>query len=136
MLPLVTLDWATDYFDNFRPKADEWVDAGDAIRQQYLGWASVLIKSAFVFRADVEIEDNDRVRVATCEQALWLMRRKDVYPEVLTNGIVSASAGAVSATFSKDFIAPLICEEAKLVIGEMGNFIGSLAVITTMPLGL
>jgi hypothetical protein len=136
MQPLVSLEWATDYFDNFRPKADEWGTADESTRRQYLGWASVLIKSAFVFRTDVEIEDNDRIRAATCEQALWLMRRTDVYPEALTKGIVTASVGAVSATFSKDFVAPLICEEAKLVIGELGNFIGSLAIITTMPLGL
>jgi len=135
MQPLVTLEWAIDYFMNSRPKADEWDAADDTERRRYLGWASVLIKSAFVFRDGIEIDNDDRVRIAVCEQALWLMRRTDLYPETLTQGIVSASVGAMSATFSKDFVAPLICEEAKLVIGEMGHFIGSMAIITTKPLG-
>ena len=45
-----------------------------------------------------------------------------------------AESGA-SATFSKDFIAPLICEEAKLAIGEAGHFVKDMAVVKTMPLG-
>jgi hypothetical protein len=137
MQALVSLKWATDYFANFRPKADEWMCASVRERRRYLGWASVLIKSAFVFQANVEIDHDDRIRVATCEQALWLMRRTDQYPEVLTQGIVSAAvgSGAGSATFSKEFVAPLICEEAKLAIGEAGYFIKGMAVIKTKPLG-
>ena len=135
MQPLVSLEWATEYFITSRPKSDEWDAADDVERQQYLGWASERIKSAFKFNADVDIYDNDRVRAATCVQALYLMQTPAEYPDVLTKGIVSASAGVVSATFSKDFVAPLICEEAKLLIGELGNTIGSMAVITTMPLG-
>jgi hypothetical protein len=96
----------------------------------------MLIKSAFVvFQRDVDINDDDRIRIAVCEQALYLMRRTDVYPEALTKGIVSASAGTMSATFSKDFVAPLVCEEAKLAIGEAGYFAKDVAVVTTMPLG-
>ena len=135
MQPLVSLEWATDYFANSRPKAGEWDTADDTTRRRYLGWASVLIKSAFVFRDDVDEEDNDCIRSAICEQALWLIRRPDAYPEVLTKGIVSASVGTMSTTFSKEYVAPLICEEAKLVIGKLGSFIGNMAIITTMPLG-
>ena len=134
MQPLVSLEWATDYFADSRPKADEWDAANETERQKYLGWASVLIKSAFTFKADVEIDDDDRIRVATCEQALWLMRRTDQYPDVLTKGIVSAAAGSVNATFSKDFVAPLICEEAKVAIGNAGYFVNSIAVIESRPL--
>ena len=50
MQPLVSLKWAKNYFVRSRPKADEWTAAKDAERKQYLGWASVLIKSAFVFQ--------------------------------------------------------------------------------------
>ena len=99
------------------------------------GWASVLIKSAFKFRADIDVSNDDRIRTAVCVQALWLMHRTDEYPEALTKGVVSASAGSVSATFSKDFVAPLICEEAKLAVSKIGRFVRDMAVITTQPLG-
>ena len=137
MQPLVSYEWATTYFDTSRPKADEWTSANETERLQYLNWASVFIRFAFVWNSDVNVEDDDRIRVAVCEQALWLMRRLDEYPDALTKGIVSASVGggAASATFSKDFIAPLICEEAKLTIGDAGVFAGSMATIKTMPLG-
>jgi len=131
---LVSLEWATDYFATSRPKSDEWDAADDAERQRYLNWASVLIRSAFVWRVD--ITDNDQVRIAVCEQALWLMWRPDKYPELLTKGLSSASVGngAVSASFSKEFIAPLICDEAKTVVNGIGDFIGKIARITTRPL--
>ena len=135
MQSLVSLEWATDYFAFSRPKAEEWDVADDAERQRYMGWASMLMKSAFVFQADVDIEDDDRIRIAVCEQALWLMRRSDQYPDALTKGIANAAIGGASATFSKDFVAPLICEEAKLAIGEAGYFAKDVAAIKTMPLG-
>jgi hypothetical protein len=135
MHALVSLEWATDYFAHFRPKAEEWNGTDAAERQRYLGWASVLIQSAFVFQANVDVDDDDRIRAAVCEQALWLMRRTDQYPDVLTKGIVSAAIGGASATFSKDFIAPLIYEEAKLVLGGAGYFVKDMAVVQTMPLG-
>jgi len=135
MQPLVSLEWATYYFAFFRPKAEEWESAGDAERWRYLNRASVLIQSAFVFSADVDVDNDDRIRVAVCEQALWLMRRTDQYPDVLTKGLVNAAIGGASATFSKEFVAPLICEEAKLAIGEAGYFAKDVAVVATMPLG-
>jgi len=137
MQPLVSLEWAMEYFTTSRPKADEWDAANEPERLQYLNWASILLKSAFIWHSDVVVNDNDRIRVATCEQALWLMRRPDQYPEVLTKGLQSASVGngAASATFSKEFVAPLICEEAKLALCDISDFMGGLATITTMPLG-
>jgi len=135
MQSLVSLEWATDYFAYFRPKADEWDMKGDSERRRYLNQASVLIRSAFVFQADVDVDNDNRIRVATCEQALWLMRRTDQYPDALTKGIANASIGGASAAFSKDFVAPLICEEAKLAIGDAGYFAKDVAVVTTMPLG-
>ena len=137
MQSLVSLEWATEYFATSRPKADEWNDASDTERLQYLNWASALIRSAFVWHPDVVVENDDRIRRATCEQALWLMRRPDHYPELLTKGISSASvgSGAASATFSKEFVAPLICEEAKLAVCEIVDEVGGLATIKTMPLG-
>jgi len=135
MHSLVSLEWATDYFAYFRPQADEWDVANDSERRRYLNRASVLIRSAFVFHADVDIDNDNRIRVAACEQALWLMRRTDQYPDVLTKGISNAAIGGASATFSKDFVAPLICEEAKLAIGEAGYFAKDVAVVSTMPLG-
>ena len=135
MQPLVSLDWATDYFANSRPQADEWEGAEDTERRRYLNRASVLIKLAFVWQGDVDFENDDRIRIAVCEQALWLMRRTDQYPDVLTKGIASAGIGGASATFSKEFVAPLICEEAKLAVAEIGQFIHGMAIVKTMPLG-
>jgi len=68
MQSLVSLKWATDYFTLSRPKAEEWEIASDRERQQYLNWASVLITSAFVFQKDIEVENNERIRIAVCEQ--------------------------------------------------------------------
>ena len=137
MQPLVSYEWATTYFDTSRPKANEWTSANETERLQYLNWAGMQIKSAFVWQSGVDIANDDRIRIAICEQALWLMRRPDVYPEVLTKGLASGSVGggAASATFSKEMVAPLICEEAKLSVGEAGSFIGQMATIKTMPLG-
>jgi len=135
MQPLVSLAWALDYFANSRPQADEWEGAEDTERQRYLNRASVLIKLAFVWQEDVDLENDDRIRVAVCEQALWLMRRTDQYPDALTKGIVSASIGGASATFSKEFVAPLIGEAAKLAVAEIGQFVHGMAVVKTMPLG-
>ena len=119
----------------FRPKSDEWDATDNAERYKYLNWASTLIKSAFAFHANVEVDNNEKVRVAVCEQALWLMRRTDQYPDVLTKGIVNASVGPMSTTFSKDFIAPLICQEVKLILAEIATFICNRGVVRTMPLG-
>jgi len=137
MQSLVSLEWVTEYFATSRPKADEWNTANVTERLQYLNWAGMQIKSAFVWQSGIDVANDDRIRIAICEQALWLMRRPDVYPEVLTKGLASGSVGggAASATFSKEFIAPLICEEAKLAVGEIGHFIGNMAMITTTPLG-
>ena len=135
MQSFVSLEWAVDYFAMSRPKAKEWDIFDDADRLRYLNWATMLIKSAFVFDSDIEVENDDRIKIAVCEQALYLMRRPDEYPEALTKGIASASAGPVSATFSKDFIAPLICEEAKLSVAEIGTFISKFGVVKTMLLG-
>jgi hypothetical protein len=125
MESIVTLDWAKEWFTVSRPKADEWNNADDSERQKYLNWASSLIRSTFTFPNDFVPENNDRVRMAVCEQSLWLMRRPDAYPEVLTMGLSQASAGPLSATFSKDFIAPLICESTVSLIGELGELSGT-----------
>jgi len=135
MQSLVSLEWAIDYFAGSRPQADKWEGADDTERQRYLNRASVLIKLAFVWQEDVDLENDDRIRVAVCEQALWLMRRTDQYPDALTKGIVSASIGGASATFSKEFVAPLVCAEAKLAVAEIGHFVHGMAMVKTMPLG-
>ena len=64
MQALVSLEGATDYFAYFRPKAGEWESADETDRMRYLNRASVLIQSAFVFHADVDIANDDRIWVA------------------------------------------------------------------------
>ena len=135
MEPLATLEWANAYFTHARPKSDEWNGVDDTERLRYLNWASTLIRAAFHFHENVDLENDARVLTAVCEQALWLMRRPDLYPEALTKGIASASAGVVSATFSKDFVAPLISEDVVMMLDEVADFVGKLARVRTFPLG-
>jgi len=41
----------------------------------------------------------------------------------------------LSATFSKDFVAPRICEAAKGHVAEIGQFVHGMGIVKTMPLG-
>ncbi|GHT43392.1 hypothetical protein FACS189443_7020 [Planctomycetales bacterium] len=136
MNSLVTMEWADEWFLTSRPQSEEWTAADSATRQQYLNWASSLIRTMFIFPANFDF-DNDTVRISTCEQALWLMRRTDAYPELLTMGLSQASAGPLSVTFDKSFVAPLIADLIIPMLGEMGGdyIAGTENVIKCSPVG-
>jgi hypothetical protein len=83
-------------------------------------------------------ETSETVKVACCEEALWLMRRSDEYPAALTNGLSQASAGSLSATFDKSFVAPLVADRIIQPLTEIGlNYIGGSGnTLLTQPLSL
>lgn len=128
--PTVSLADAESYFA-LRLRSDLWNAANEEIKSQALAQASFLISGAFTFYDTAySIEDDvvvwdDRITAAICEEALFLLKGDPTeLPEALTKGIVSASAGAVSATFDKSFVFPLICEAAKTLVGDLGYYLG------------
>lgn len=129
--PNVSLGDAESYFAS-RLRSDLWNAADEEIKRQALAQASLLISGAFTFFDGAFSTDeqgvttwDDRVVAAVCEEAVWLLAKDPAdVPDALFNGLVSASAGAVSATFDKSFVRPWICEAAKTLIGDLGAFLG------------
>lgn len=128
--PNVSISEADLYFAS-RLRTDEWDNSDNSTKSKALSQSAYLISGAFVFDdgAYTETEENgvvwdDRIVAAVCEEALWLLQHdpNDI-PTALFNGISSASAGSVSASFDKEFICPWICEQAKILVGELGTFI-------------
>lgn len=131
------LDWANTYFVN-RLRNSIWTSANLEERLSALTMACNIIIPSFTWSAEAffnveKIADDGttetledcatQIKVAIAEQALWLLKVDPTeYPEILTLGIQSGSAGSVSGTFSKEFIAPLVCPLAKQIIGELGEF--------------
>lgn len=119
----VTLSQAEKYFKN-RLHADVWDNASETDKTKALSWACVIIQNAFLWEdsaIDAEGEWAVPVRYGVCEQALWLLKLDPTdYPAALTQGLASGSAGAVSASFSKEMVAPLVCASAISLIGTLG----------------
>lgn len=127
--PNVSLAVAENYFAA-RLRSDAWDNADVLTKTKALNQAAFLISGAFIFNdaAYVVIDDtviwDDRINAAVCEEAIWLLEKDpNEIPASLFNGIVSASAGSVSATFDKSFIIPWICDIVKILIGDLGTFI-------------
>lgn len=127
----VPLDEANEYF-GLRLNTTVWDNANDEMRKQALSQAGMLISSAFVFSKEAyEIDSatgsviwNKRIISSVCEEALWLLTRDpSEIPDALFNGVSSASAGNVSATFDKSFVIPWICPVARTIVGSLGTFI-------------
>ena len=90
------------------------------------------MSSAFVFSSEAyEIDSvtrsviwNKRIISAVCEEALWLLSHDPSnMPEALFQGVSSANAGNVSATFDKSFVLPWICPVSRTLVGSLGTFI-------------
>lgn len=130
--PEVSGEFAERYFAA-RLYASRWTSASETDKEKSLAQASYLIASAFDFTSDAfeidasgEIVWHERVMAAVCEEALWLLTRDPtLYPETLTLGLSQGAAGPVSATFDRRYIAPLICEASKRLVGRLGAFDGA-----------
>ena len=127
----VPLDEANEYF-GLRLNTTVWDNANDEMRKQALSQAGMLISSAFVFSQDAyEIDPktgsvvwNSQIISAVCEEALWLLSHDPSnIPEALFQGVSSANAGNVSATFDKSFVLPWICPVSRTLVGSLGTFI-------------
>lgn len=127
----VPLDEANDYF-GLRLNTTVWDNANDDMRKQALRQAGTLIFSAFVFSKEAyEIDPktgsvvwNSQIISAVCEEALWLLTHDPSnIPEALFQGVSSANAGNVSATFDKSFVLPWICPVSRTLVGSLGTFI-------------
>ncbi len=128
--PNVTLAAATTYFDG-RLYADAWTNAEPSDREKALTQASFLVAGAFSFSANAYAVDaygvttwHERVIAAVCEEALWLLKRDPTnYPELLTLGLAEGSVASLCAKFDRRFLAPLICDAAKNLVGELGSLL-------------
>lgn len=127
----VTLDEANNYFE-LRLNTTVWDNASDTMREQALSQAGMLVFSAFVFSPNAYETDaqtgsvvwNSQIISAVCEEALWLLQYDpSKIPETLFQGVASANAGNVSATFDKSFIIPWICPVSRALVGSLGTFI-------------
>lgn len=129
--PIVSLAEADAYFAD-RLRSASWITADETAKRQALTQASTFISGGFVFYDNASSVGSDgsrtwdsRVTAAVCEEAIFLLENDPgTVPEFLTGGIASANVGSLSVTFSKEFVCPWICEAAKLLIGDLGVFIG------------
>lgn len=127
--PTLTPDEANAYFER-RLRADAWASASNVERSQALTQASYLLASAFTFHASAYEDAPDGSRVwhesvlaALCEEALWLLERNPTqFPELLALGVVHAEAAGLAATFDRAYVAPLVCDAAKRLIGRLADF--------------
>lgn len=141
----VAIDDAEKYFET-RLYADKWNDATDGDKRKALATAAFLIGGAFEFRKDAFSVGSDddtsvvwspRVVAGVCEEALWLLKQDPTtIPNALFLGISNAKAGSVESTFDKSFVAPLICDAAKTIIGELGTFLEAGGGVYSTPIAL
>ena len=126
----MTLNWANAYCAN-RLYSETWDSADDARRAKSVRMATNMILACFDFADgaffinDAGEEDCvDAVKNGIMEQAIYLLSMDPTkVNELLTMGLASGSAAGASATFSKEFIAPLVCDSAKSFIGNYGYFV-------------
>lgn len=123
----ITLSDVESYFAN-RLYTSTWDSASSTDKQKAVSWATAIIGGAFVFGENAYSIENDitiwdtHIVAAVCEQALWCLRADPTeYPELLTMGLSESAAGA-SAKFDKSFVTPLVCEVAKVLVGDLGVF--------------
>lgn len=131
-----TIEQASAYFAT-RLYSDVWDRAIGADKRKALSWASRIIEGSYVFTDEAYTEDtwDPRILYAVYEEAIWLLTQDPtVLPEVFTKGIVSASAGGVSATFSKEHLLPLVCGSARALIGDLGTLISGEGRVTSTML--
>lgn len=127
-MQLVDYEYAIEYFGH-RNSTDSWDSASESERKNALTMASNLIWYGFDWASGAFLTDfsgnpvyGDRIRDATCEQALYFLTVNPiVVPKTLTGGIESASAGPASVKFSRDFVAPILLPYAEILIGDLGT---------------
>ncbi len=128
--PTVDASYADAYF-GARLRSESWRAADSDSKSQALTQASFLISGAFDFsEAAYEIDPTTetivwepRICAAVCEEALWLLDHDpSELPSALFQGVVSASAGAVSATFDRSFVLPWIAPVVKTLVGDLASF--------------
>lgn len=126
---VLAMDWADAYCSN-RLYTDKWESADAAKRTQAVCMATKMILASFDFADGAfyvndagEDDSIDAVKNGIVEQAIYLLSIDPTkVNELLTMGLASGSASGASATFSREFIAPLVCDAAKSAIGNYGVF--------------
>ena len=146
MEPLTTVDYADTFFAD-RLHTSVWDAASSDEKRKAINHASSDIRKYFVlhdeaFREEVTEDESRiiadyRIQNAVCLQAIYLLSVNPAeYPEALTKGVSSASAGPLNATFDKSFIPLPIAIGVEEAIGKLGTYIGPTESGTarTMPL--
>jgi hypothetical protein len=126
----LSTEWAETYFGN-RLYTSRWDSASATDKEKSLKQASSLLEAVYEFNpgtffmTEGEEDCKDGLKCAVCEQALYLLTiDPTAYPDVLTMGISSASAGA-SVTFDRSMVAPFIAPTAKQYLTGIGTFFGT-----------
>ena len=121
-----TLDQADAYFET-RPRSDAWRDATELEKTRALAYAALVLDACFEFSDAARYESGEwrpRIVAAVCEQALWILTRKDGGAERLASlGVTSASVAGISATFDRREASALVCDAARRLIGRLGRFV-------------
>lgn len=126
----LNMEWVETYFSN-RLYSDNWNNADSTNKSQSVVMATNMVLASFDFVDDSFFinDDNeedclDQIKNGICEQAIYLLSiDPTAVNELLTMGMASGSAAGASATFSKELVAQLICDSAKMAIGEYGSFV-------------
>lgn len=130
MEPLTTVEYADEFFAK-RLNTTDWDTSPLELKEKAIQSASDLIRANFVFSkaASWTDENGDTVFVepvqnAACYQAKYMLSTDPyAYPDLLTKGFSSASAGPLSVTADKSFVPKLLAGEVEAEIGEFGNLI-------------
>lgn len=131
MEPLTTVEYADEFFAK-RLNTDVWDAASLELKEKAIQSASDLIRANFVFSETASYVDEkgdvkfvEPVQNAACYQAKYMLATDPyTYPELLTKGFSSATAGPLSVTADKSFVPNLLSGEVEQEIGEFGEFIG------------
>lgn len=127
---ITSIEFANDYFSS-RLYSEAWDTADESTQKMALNSASDLIEAMFEWKPCAYSVGQDGVRgfsekiqTAVCLQAAYLMNNNPFeYPSALTKGISKGQVGTINATFSKDFVTPMIAPGVMDMIGECGVLI-------------
>lgn len=131
MEPLTTVEYADAFFAK-RLNTTNWDLAVYELKEKAIQSASDLLRANFVFSETASLIDENGVTVfvepvqnAACYQAKYMLTNDPyAYPELLTKGFSSATAGPLSVTADKSFVPNLLAGEVEQEIGEYGEFTG------------
>ena len=129
MEPLTTVAYADTFFAE-RLHTELWDASTPENKRKAVNHASDDIRKYFVLHDEAFVDPERTIAVAqlqsaVCLQAIYLLRTNPAeYPEILTKGMSSGSAGPLNATFDKSFVPDPLGPDVEITVGELGEYIG------------